>query len=120
LTDALIKCVTMPGHGSDHVAIHTSFDVAVVHREAPPRRNLRGADWKGWENVLKVHLAASPLPPLPLNSPTEIDAYTDALTHVVVGALDVHVPLSRPSPFTNRWWSRALSELRTTYNRVHR
>jgi hypothetical protein len=49
-----------------------------------------------------------------------INEYTDALTRVVVTAMEEHVPLSRPSPYTNRWWTRVLSVLRIAYGRAHR
>ncbi|KAJ7791466.1 hypothetical protein B0H14DRAFT_2253129, partial [Mycena olivaceomarginata] len=81
------------------------------------RRNFRGTDWSEWEEALESRLAVNPLPPLPLSSHADIDAYTDSLTSSIVAALEAHVPLSRPSPFTNRWWCKKLSELRAVYNR---
>ncbi|KAJ6532303.1 hypothetical protein DFH09DRAFT_933212, partial [Mycena vulgaris] len=120
MADSLIKCWTAPGHGSDHVAILTSFDLAVTHHTPPPRRNFRGADWKEYPTLLDKHLVAHPLPPLPLRSREDIDAYTDALTRAIVTTLETHVPLARLSPFTNRWWCKLLSILRSAYNRAHR
>jgi hypothetical protein len=37
LADHLIKCFTALGHGSDHTAILTSFDLKVTHCEPPLR-----------------------------------------------------------------------------------
>ncbi|KAJ6461884.1 hypothetical protein C8R47DRAFT_914971, partial [Mycena vitilis] len=97
---------------SDHVAIIVSFDLQVAHRAPPLRRNFRAADWDEFQPLLDAHLAANPLPALPLSSPAEVDAYTDALTLGITTVLEEHVPLSRPSPYTNRWWCAALSILR--------
>ncbi|KAJ6572480.1 hypothetical protein DFH09DRAFT_886343, partial [Mycena vulgaris] len=104
----------------DHVAILTSFDLVVTHHTPPPHRNFRGADWKEYPALLDKHLTAHPLPLLPLRTCDNIDAYTDALTRSIVSTLEMHVPLSRPSSFTNRWWCKLLSVLRNAYNRTHR
>ncbi|KAJ7450542.1 hypothetical protein FB451DRAFT_965976, partial [Mycena latifolia] len=95
-----------------HLAITTVFDIAIVHCDQPPRRNFRAADWKEFSPVLSAHLVANPLPPLPLTSPAQIDAYTDAFTAVMTSAIAEHVPLSRPSPYSCRWWCAALKILR--------
>ncbi|KAJ6474043.1 hypothetical protein C8R47DRAFT_914397, partial [Mycena vitilis] len=88
------------------------FDLEVSHRAPALRRNFRAADWDEFQPLLDARLAASPLPALPLSSPAEIDAYTDALTLGITTVLEEHVPLSRPSPYTNRWWCSALTTLR--------
>ncbi|KAJ7016691.1 hypothetical protein C8F04DRAFT_1201687 [Mycena alexandri] len=80
LSARLIKCSTLPGHGSNHTAVCASFDISVDHRKAPPRRNLRDADWNEFPPRLEMHLAANPLPALPLSSRADIDSYTDTLT----------------------------------------
>jgi hypothetical protein len=91
----------------------------VDHREIPLRRNFRDTDWKEFPARLKTHLAANPLPQLPLSTRRDIDAYTDALTNTIVLALEEHVPLSHPSPYAHRWWNKSLSLLRKEYNRAH-
>ncbi|KAJ7900609.1 hypothetical protein B0H14DRAFT_2671261 [Mycena olivaceomarginata] len=100
LADRLIKCATLPSHGSDHTAIYATFDVAVAHREVPLRRNFRDVDWKEFPVQLEMHLAAHPLPQLPLSTRGDVDEYAESLTRVFVEALEEHVPLSRPSPQT--------------------
>ncbi|KAJ6517128.1 hypothetical protein DFH09DRAFT_842370, partial [Mycena vulgaris] len=106
LEDSLVRCWTTPGHGSDHKVVRVIFDVAVTHCDAPLRRNFRAADWKDFPACLERHLAANPLPALPLADPIAMDAYTDALTENVVNAVKELVPLSRSSPHTHRWWSK--------------
>ncbi|KAJ7355171.1 hypothetical protein DFH08DRAFT_620283, partial [Mycena albidolilacea] len=95
LTDRLVKCSTLPGHGSDHIAIRVTFDVTVIHREIPLRRNFRDADWKEFPACLKAHLARRPLPELPIASRADLDTYTAALAVSLVDALKDHVPLLR-------------------------
>ncbi|KAJ7156466.1 hypothetical protein C8R43DRAFT_1183835, partial [Mycena crocata] len=106
LADNLVKCWTSHGHGSDHKAIRVRLSASVVHRDAPLRRNLRGADWKEFPARLETHMAANPLPPLPLTTPASIDAYTEAFTHNMVSAITDFIPLSHACPFTHRWWSK--------------
>ncbi|KAJ7130557.1 hypothetical protein C8R44DRAFT_613738, partial [Mycena epipterygia] len=117
LADRLVKCVVLPGHGSDHCIISASFDVAVVHRDPPLHRNFRSVDWDEWQPLLDAYFAANPLPPLPLSTPEAIDTYTEALTRGITITLEAFVPLSRLSSFTNRWWCRAISDLRSESNR---
>ncbi|KAJ6587823.1 hypothetical protein B0H10DRAFT_1728259, partial [Mycena sp. CBHHK59/15] len=85
------------------------------------RRNFRAAEWKDFPACLEKHVAARPLPALPLSSPAAIDAYTDSFTQSMVSAIEELVPLSRASPYTHRWWTKTvLSPLRTSYSRAHR
>ncbi|KAF7354484.1 putative RNA-directed DNA polymerase from transposon X-element [Mycena venus] len=120
LTDKLIKCATLPGHGSDHAAVYAKFDVTVTHREIPLRRNFREADWDEFPARLEMHLAANPLPQLPLSTREEIDAYTETFTHAFICAIEEHVPLAKPSPYAKRWWNKTLTLLRKAYNAAHR
>ncbi|KAJ7115222.1 hypothetical protein C8R44DRAFT_628960 [Mycena epipterygia] len=108
LADSLVKCWATPGDGSDHNALHIIFNVTVVHHNAPLRRNFRAADWKEYPVCLEWHIAANPLPALPLADATAINMYTNALTKNMVSAIKELVPLSCPSPHTHRWWSRAI------------
>jgi hypothetical protein len=54
MVDSLIRCSTAPGHGSDHFTILTSFDLEIVHRDPPLRRNFCGADWKEFQPLLNA------------------------------------------------------------------
>ncbi|KAJ7867886.1 hypothetical protein B0H14DRAFT_3441519 [Mycena olivaceomarginata] len=51
----------------------------------------------------------SPLSPIPLHTPVDIDAYVDALTARIVTILEAHMPLARPCPYTRCWWNGELS-----------
>ncbi|KAF7372169.1 hypothetical protein MVEN_00076000 [Mycena venus] len=115
----LEKCVVLPGHGSDHSSISCSFAIPLEHHSPPPRRNFRGADWDAFPELLESYLSRHPLPLLPLLSPTDIDAYVDALTAAVTTVLEAHVPLTRMSPYTRRWWNASLTALRRAYNVAH-
>ncbi|KAJ6462871.1 hypothetical protein C8R45DRAFT_841494, partial [Mycena sanguinolenta] len=108
----LVKCEALPGHGSDHALISCVFAIPLEHCTPRQRRNFRGTDWDGFPDLLDAHLLSSPLPPLPLRSPEDIDNYVDALTEGITSVLDRHVPLARTSPYSRRWWNDGLSTLR--------
>ncbi|KAJ7146689.1 hypothetical protein C8R44DRAFT_587886, partial [Mycena epipterygia] len=85
------------------------------------RHNFRAAEWKDFPACLGKHIASRPPLALPLSSPAAIDAYTDSFTQSMVSAIEELVPLSRASPYTHRWWTKAvLSPLRAAYSRAHR
>jgi len=44
-----------------------------------------------------------------------VDDYVDAITHAVRVAIEKHVPKTRPSPFSKRWWTPELAALRRAY-----
>lgn len=56
LADSLVKCVTAPGHGSDHTTIVVIFDLEVTHCDPPLRRNFRVVDWEEFRPLLDTHL----------------------------------------------------------------
>ncbi|KAJ7699313.1 hypothetical protein B0H17DRAFT_926757 [Mycena rosella] len=120
LTENLIKCWTSPGHGSDHNAVHTTFDITIKHRDPPLCCNFRAADWNEYPALFKGHFVEKPLPALPLSTTVDIDAFADALTQGMVETLERHVPLRCPSPHTHRWWNKSVhSPLHTAYGCAH-
>ncbi|KAJ7937868.1 hypothetical protein B0H13DRAFT_2302339 [Mycena leptocephala] len=116
----LEKCVVLPSHGSDHSLISCSFAIPFEHCTPCPRRNFRGADWEAWPDLLDDHLAPHLLPPLPLRSPADVDAFAEAFTARVVTVLEAHITLTRVSPHTRHWWNGQLTALRHEYNAAHR
>ncbi|KAJ6512409.1 hypothetical protein C8R45DRAFT_764317, partial [Mycena sanguinolenta] len=104
---------------SDHALISCVFSVPLDHCAPRQRRSFRGADWEEFPDLLDAHLVRHPLPPLPLHSPEDIDAFVDGLTERVVTVLEAHVPLARPCPYARHWWNGELSTLRRAYNAVH-
>ncbi|KAJ7200618.1 hypothetical protein GGX14DRAFT_340025, partial [Mycena pura] len=97
---------------SDHALISSTLAVPLEHRMPRQRRNFRGTDWDEFPSLLDAELANKPLPPLPLHTPEDIDNYVDTLTERLTTVLERHVPLTRPSPYSRRWWNAGLSVLR--------
>ena len=111
LLDAVIKCKTDDAARpvrTDHYPIITQLDIHAPKATWAARRNFRLADWPELVKTLKNDLAN--LPP-----PTEIEnvqMFTDrlkVLNETIQKAIEGHVKLTKPSPYSKRWWSTELA-----------
>jgi hypothetical protein len=108
LLDAIIKCKmddTACPVRTDHYLIITQVDIYAPKATWAARRNFRLADWPELVKTLKSDLAN--LPP-----PTEIEniqTFTDRLNETMQKAIEKHVKLTKPSPYSKRWWSTELA-----------
>lgn len=101
-------------HGSDHVAISTTFAIEVATAVRQPRRIFKNANWKHIQTIV-----ARSLGPLPKEiKDDEIDQYSTHLVQSVQVALEQHVPVTKPSPYAKRWWTLDLSQLRREYTQL--
>lgn len=88
----LIHCYTDParrGPRTNHVPTLTTFELQSPHRDARPTRNYNDVDWREFNKACPSHHAL-------LTSPT----------NAILSAIEKHVPLSRPSPHSKRWWNK--------------
>jgi len=111
LLNAIIKCKTDDAAHpvrTDHYPIITQLDIHTPKATWAARRNFRLADWPELVKTLKNDLAN--LPP-----PTEIEnvqMFTDrlkVLNETIQKAIKKHVKLTKPSPYSKRWWSTELA-----------
>ncbi|KAK7041243.1 hypothetical protein R3P38DRAFT_2512196, partial [Favolaschia claudopus] len=120
LEDAVLECRADHGHGSDHRALVLKLDFALVRNSFTARPLYRETDWEKFHDTLMTTAATSPVPVEKLNSPQEVDDAVKTLTELLQGALEVSTPMSKPSPYAKRWWSKELSEKRREYHRAAR
>jgi hypothetical protein len=109
--DAIIKCNTdntsQPVR-TDHYLIDTQIDIYTPKTKWKPRHNFRTTDWPEFVKTLKNNLANLPLP-------TEIENISDfnhrlkELNKAVHDTIKKHVKLSKPCPYSKRWWSNELA-----------
>ena len=109
LSNALIRCAAHEtDHGSDHRAIETMLDLSVPALQQQERLLFRNAPW----SAINARIAHTLGPTSLLGA---VQPMTDRLMSAVHEAVHVLTPLARPSPYTKRWWTTDLTELR----RIH-
>ncbi|PIL37604.1 hypothetical protein GSI_01298 [Ganoderma sinense ZZ0214-1] len=122
LSDLLMGCTTAPQlrpTKTDHFPILTTLDISLAPARPPRRRNFREVDWEGFERVLRAHLDAHPIAPN-IHSIADFDAHLQRLNEAIAAAVEQEVPLTNPTPFSRRWWSKDLTSLRKQKQRAGR
>ena len=119
---AITKCKIAEDNdqASDHLPIEIHLDTQ-SHQEdqTPPTFNYAKTDWKLLETLISRHVPTIPIDP---NSatPTSIDKYTREIASAIQQAIKESTPRKRPCPFSKRWWSNNLTELRRAAQRLRR
>ncbi|KJZ69203.1 hypothetical protein HIM_11403 [Hirsutella minnesotensis 3608] len=109
LADEVATCAIHPtDHGSDHRAVHTTFDVTMPERSATPRLLFKNAPWNLIRSRVKDNLRLLPWA-------VDVQTQTDQLMRVVLGAIHELTPRARPSPYAKRWWTQDLTQLRRAH-----
>ena len=108
LADSVVRCRTCTTeHGSDHRTIETVFEAAVPEARYEEKLLLKNAPWK----EIRARIASN------LTGATggTVQERTDALMSVVSEAVSTLTPKARPSPYSKRWWTSDLTQLRRVY-----
>ena len=109
LSDAMLKsAIHQTEHGSDHRAIDTVIDISVPAPMQPERLLLKNAPWKEINARIASTLDTTP-------TEGTVQQMTDRLMGTVQEAVQTLTPKARPSPYTKRWWTTDLTQLRRIY-----
>ena len=104
-------------HGSDHLPIKTIIAMDLEVPEAQPRLNFSKANWKEFEEQVRVNVA-----PIPAHrsckTEAEIDKRVEQLTEAIQKAIEVTVPLKKECPHSKRWWNEEIGKLRKEANKL--
>jgi hypothetical protein len=98
-------------HGSDHSAIDTLFDVDTPNREQIARPLFKNAPWKEINARVANELRR-------ILRPIGTQEQADRLLGTVEDAVKALTPLAKPSPYTKRWWTEDLTQLRNAYTKL--
>lgn len=93
---------------SDHYPIITTLDIGPPIKEFAPRHNFCMTKWPEFLKLLKENIDELPEPE-ELRTCESFEEWRTALNEAIQNAIDKHVPLSKPSPFTKRWWTSDLA-----------
>jgi ribonuclease HI/exonuclease III len=109
LSDAMLKCaVHETEHGADHRAIDTVIDISVPTPTQQERLLLKNAPWKEINARIARTLGTTV-------SDGTVQQMTDRLMETVQEAIQALTPKARPTPYTKRWWTTDLTQLRRIY-----
>jgi exonuclease III len=109
LANTTLKCmIHQTEHGSDHRAIETEMDVSVPALQQQERLLLKNAPWKEINSRITRTLNTT-------SAGGPVQHQTDRLTAAVLEAVHALTPKARPSPYTKRWWTTDLTQLRRIY-----
>lgn len=118
--DLFIKCDTSPGlqgPNTDHVPILSTLDIPLTRYTSPPTRNFRATIWDEFTKHLSSLLTKLP-PPRRLSTHAEFQTALNNLTATIKVTIEKQVPMTKPFPFTKRWWTPDLNEARRRKNRL--
>ena len=96
---------------TDHFPIFLKIDVNLNRTSFVPKRNYRDVNWEELRDSLKERLTTI-APPVEITSVQHFNQRLAELTNVVHSVEDDHVPMTKDTPFRNRWWTPALKDER--------
>ncbi|GBE90127.1 RNA-directed DNA polymerase from mobile element jockey [Sparassis crispa] len=114
----LLSCDTIPTlHPpfTNHIPISLTLDVSTHTTQDVPHRNFREVDWEDF--CLKRNLSSRMLGEGEISTPEQFNTVLKNLTGAITATIEDKVPLSKPTPFTKRWWSKDLTK---SWKRVQR
>jgi len=120
LMNAIIKCKTDDATRpvkTDHYPIITQLDIHATRTAWEPRRNFRLTNWTELSKTLKENLANIPAP-TEINNILDFNAALNNLNQAIQDAIEKHVKLTKPSPYSKRWWTTELANEKRTMQRL--
>jgi hypothetical protein len=114
LQPRVISCqIHSVDHGSDHRAIALKLNYQRRPWKVPlQQRAYNMADWDSIQQTLQAQIG-----PVPGIANTDnLDKAAQELVSQIQSLLQEKIPPPKAFPYTKRWWSRELTQLRKEYN----
>jgi hypothetical protein len=102
---------------ADHLPIYTELDLPTQRSNAPEKRNIRDADFKLINEILQTRLAEK-CPAKEIHSKEELEDTVNTFIETIQEVLNHNVPVTKPCPYTKRWWNKELTELKKKKNKL--
>ena len=118
--DPIIRCEVVPAIRpplADHLPVIIILDLPFPRSSAPQSLNFRLGDWPTINNALNLRLTAES-PAVLIKSKEEFITKVNEVVRIISEVLEQNLEASRPSPFTHRWWTKELSDLKKSQNRL--
>ena len=94
---------------TNHYPIVTTLDVHTPKVNHPPRFNFCNMNWPDFLPTLELNLDNLPQP-APINDIDTFNHKLTALNTAIWGMINTHLEVSKPSPYSKRWWSTTLAQ----------
>ncbi|KAF8234128.1 hypothetical protein L208DRAFT_1551598 [Tricholoma matsutake] len=106
LIDSIIKCTmdnTTRSVKMDHYPIITQLSIIALKTTSRPRPNFRLANWPKLIVTLEANLTNLALP-MEIIDTQSFDKTLSNLNNAIQDAIEKHIEISKPSPYSKRWW----------------
>jgi ribonuclease HI len=120
--DAIITCEARTDAlriKTDHVPIITELDLTVATSPMGSIANFRAVDWNKFRENLTGKIARL-RPPEPITSIQALSEECDKLTKALQDTIVAEVPVSEIGTHSRRWWTKELTQLRRSVNKLGR
>ena len=115
----LLKCQISEDndHGSDHLPIETILDIEqqAAEQNTQLAYNYSKTDWRTME--MKLHKYLPDIIDTDSTRPEILDQFAVDITNAFQTAINETTPRKKPCPFSKRWWTNNLTQLRKATNR---
>ena len=105
------------GLGTDHIPVLMTLDLEIPSAVEASCRNYRAVDWPKFRNALMEQLASMPDPCTLLDEMQFQEAVNGLMTAIQV-AIELTVPMSKPSLHSWHWWNDELLRLKKEMNHL--
>jgi hypothetical protein len=92
---------------TDHFPIISMIDLTPERTTPAPKHNFRGVDWEEARKVLLAKLEPAP-PATEINNHKQFNEAYRQLTITITEMVSKCIPLTKPSLYLKRWWSKEL------------
>ena len=102
---------------ADHLPIVTKLDLSICRASTFPTCNMHDTNFKTINEKLQA-LLVDQCPAQKIHSEEELENTVNALVRLIQEVLTQEVPATKPSPYTKRWWSKELTELKKEHSKL--
>jgi Endonuclease-reverse transcriptase len=116
--DPIIRCDILPNIrplAADHLPIITVINLPLPRSMILPSLDFRNADWPKINTLLKAKLEAES-PAVQIRTQEQFISKVDMLIEIITDVLHENLDELKPSPFSRRWWTKELTELKKEQN----
>jgi hypothetical protein len=104
---------------TDHFPIITHVRLMVERGAERPRFDYTLVDWEEFNKDLKARLEEIPKP-TKIRTQEEANQKLERINRIIEETIEQHVPMTKPCPYSKRWWNEDLTKIRKDVRRLGR
>ena len=121
LVDTFLSCDTFPQwrpQKTDHMPIISVLEVEPERIAYVGKHNFKLTDWEEFRKSLRGNLEG--IEDTEITSEEQFYTRIEQVDGAIKSAIQEHVPLTKLSPYTKRWWSKKLADLKKAKEKLSR